>query len=106
MADLWFVVLRLTLEIFVSVGYCAHEFIIDCKRFKASAGIDTIDIAKRLQDYGELYWWLELLLLSRDVRERLMRLTAKNISTREREKGLLKGDKIKLLVERFKVGMF
>eukprot|EP00794_Sanderia_malayensis_P007758 gene7758-8602_t len=33
-------------------GFCAHEFIIDCKRFKTTAGIDPIDIAKRLQDYG------------------------------------------------------
>ena len=33
-------------------GYCAHEFILDCKRFKPSAGIEPIDIAKRLQDYG------------------------------------------------------
>lgn len=33
-------------------GYCAHEFILDCRKFKPSAGIEPIDIAKRLQDYG------------------------------------------------------
>ena len=35
----------------ISLGLNAHEFIIDCKPFK-SAGIDVIDIAKRLIDYG------------------------------------------------------
>lgn len=33
-------------------GRCAHEFIIDARQFKATAGIEAIDIAKRLQDYG------------------------------------------------------
>jgi len=33
-------------------GFCAHEFIVDCKKFKSSAGIEVVDIAKRLQDYG------------------------------------------------------
>ena len=33
-------------------GRCAHEFILDVRRFKDSAGIEAIDIAKRLQDYG------------------------------------------------------
>ncbi|XP_046850922.1 glycine dehydrogenase (decarboxylating), mitochondrial-like [Xenia sp. Carnegie-2017] len=33
-------------------GYCAHEFILDVKSFKASANIEDIDIAKRLMDYG------------------------------------------------------
>lgn len=33
-------------------GYCAHEFIADCRKFKKSAGIEVVDIAKRLQDYG------------------------------------------------------
>lgn len=31
--------------------YCAHEFIIDLRDYK-SKGIEAIDIAKRLQDYG------------------------------------------------------
>ncbi|CAM1506280.1 Fc.00g059210.m01.CDS01 [Cosmosporella sp. VM-42] len=33
-------------------GRCAHEFIVDARPFKQSAGIEVIDIAKRLQDYG------------------------------------------------------
>ena len=33
-------------------GYCAHEFIVDAKDFKKH-GIEAIDIAKRLQDYGK-----------------------------------------------------
>jgi glycine dehydrogenase len=33
-------------------GRCAHEFILDVRGFKDSAGIEAIDIAKRLQDYG------------------------------------------------------
>lgn len=33
-------------------GKCAHEFILDTKELKTSAGIEVIDIAKRLQDYG------------------------------------------------------
>ena len=33
-------------------GSVAHEMIIDCRPFKASAGIDVTDIAKRLIDYG------------------------------------------------------
>ncbi|KAH7310693.1 glycine cleavage system P-protein-domain-containing protein [Stachybotrys elegans] len=33
-------------------GRCAHEFILDARPFKESAGIEAVDIAKRLQDYG------------------------------------------------------
>ena len=33
-------------------GRCAHEFILDARGFKQSAGVEAIDIAKRLQDYG------------------------------------------------------
>ncbi len=33
-------------------GRAAHEFIIDARGFKQSAGIDATDIAKRLMDYG------------------------------------------------------
>lgn len=35
-----------------SQGRCAHEMIVDCRPFKASAGIEAEDIAKRLMDYG------------------------------------------------------
>ena len=38
---------------FPSPGYCAHEFIVDAKDFKKH-GIEAIDIAKRLQDYGKM----------------------------------------------------
>lgn len=33
-------------------GFCAHEMILDCRAFKNSAGIEVLDIAKRLMDYG------------------------------------------------------
>ncbi|KAM0281473.1 hypothetical protein ACHAQH_003503 [Verticillium albo-atrum] len=33
-------------------GRCAHEFILDARPFGKSAGVEVIDIAKRLQDYG------------------------------------------------------
>jgi glycine dehydrogenase len=33
-------------------GFVAHEFIIDIRPFKATAGIEAEDIAKRLMDYG------------------------------------------------------
>ncbi|KAF7561254.1 hypothetical protein G7046_g2866 [Stylonectria norvegica] len=33
-------------------GRCAHEFILDVRPLKESAGIEVADIAKRLQDYG------------------------------------------------------
>ena len=33
-------------------GRVAHEFILDCRPFKKSAGIEAEDIAKRLMDYG------------------------------------------------------
>jgi glycine dehydrogenase len=30
----------------------AHEMILDCRSFKASSGVEVVDIAKRLMDYG------------------------------------------------------
>ena len=36
----------------VVLGYVAHEFILDFRGFKESAGITVDDIAKRLMDYG------------------------------------------------------
>ncbi|MCK7560246.1 hypothetical protein MKQ70_37190 [Chitinophaga sedimenti] len=33
-------------------GTCAHEFIVDLRPFKATAGIEAEDVAKRLMDYG------------------------------------------------------
>ncbi len=35
-----------------AAGRCAHEFILDVRKFKDTAGIEAIDVAKRLQDYG------------------------------------------------------
>ncbi|EDO44072.1 predicted protein [Nematostella vectensis] len=37
--------------LFVGDGYCAHEFILDAKDYKKT-GVEAMDIAKRLQDYG------------------------------------------------------
>jgi glycine dehydrogenase len=33
-------------------GLCAHEFILDTRKFKQTAGVEAEDIAKRLMDYG------------------------------------------------------
>lgn len=38
-------------KILFAQNHCAHEFIIDLREFKAQ-GVEAIDIAKRLQDYG------------------------------------------------------
>ena len=35
-----------------SNGTCAHEFIVDLRPFKVSAGVEAEDVAKRLMDYG------------------------------------------------------
>ncbi len=35
-----------------SNGTCAHEFIVDLRPFKNSAGVEAEDVAKRLMDYG------------------------------------------------------
>ncbi len=35
-----------------SNGFVAHEFILDCRGFKKTAGIEVEDIAKRLMDFG------------------------------------------------------
>lgn len=35
-----------------SKGYVAHELILDCREFKKTAGIEVVDIAKRLIDFG------------------------------------------------------
>ena len=33
-------------------GFVAHEFILDLRQFKDSAGVEAMDVAKRLMDYG------------------------------------------------------
>jgi len=35
-----------------AAGTCAHEFILDLRDFKASAGVTEADVAKRLADYN------------------------------------------------------
>jgi glycine dehydrogenase len=35
-----------------SNGFCAHEFILDCNQFSIPTGVQVVDIAKRLMDYG------------------------------------------------------
>jgi glycine dehydrogenase len=35
-----------------TTGFVVHEMILDCRNFKAEAGITEADIAKRLMDYG------------------------------------------------------
>ena len=35
-----------------TTGFVAHEMILDCRKYKAEAGITESDIAKRLMDYG------------------------------------------------------
>ncbi|MEZ5018032.1 MAG: aminomethyl-transferring glycine dehydrogenase [Flavipsychrobacter sp.] len=35
-----------------SGGTCAHEFIVDLRPFKKTAGVEAEDVAKRLMDYG------------------------------------------------------
>jgi glycine dehydrogenase len=35
-----------------STGLVAHEFILDLRQFKSSAGVEAMDVAKRLMDYG------------------------------------------------------
>ena len=35
-----------------ATGHVAHEFILDLRPFKQSAGIEAEDVAKRLMDYG------------------------------------------------------
>ncbi|EGV63750.1 hypothetical protein CANTEDRAFT_105303 [Yamadazyma tenuis ATCC 10573] len=36
---------------FAAIKHCAHEFILDLREFK-TFGVEAIDVAKRLQDYG------------------------------------------------------
>lgn len=50
--------MRATLEPYYKIlftgthGTCAHEFIVDLRPFKTSAGVEAEDVAKRLMDYG------------------------------------------------------
>jgi glycine dehydrogenase len=35
-----------------NAGFVAHEFILDVRQFKETAGVEAMDVAKRLMDYG------------------------------------------------------
>ncbi len=35
-----------------TTGFVAHEFILDLRQFKETAGVEAMDVAKRLMDYG------------------------------------------------------
>lgn len=43
------------LNLYFKTGYVAHEFILDTRPFKKTANIEAVDVAKRLQDYGEIF---------------------------------------------------
>lgn len=38
-------------------GLVAHEFILDVREFKTTANVEVIDIAKRLMDYGIVFFF-------------------------------------------------
>lgn len=42
------------LDVLAWAGFVAHEFILDVRPFKKTANIEAVDVAKRLQDYGNL----------------------------------------------------
>ncbi|KAI3341169.1 glycine decarboxylase-like protein [Ustulina deusta] len=72
-------------------GRCAHEFILDTRPFSKSAGVEAIDIAKRLQDYGfhapTMSWPVSNTLMieptESESKEELDRFTDALISIRE-----------------------
>lgn len=45
--------IKLCITLCFCAGYVAHEFILDTRPFKKTANIEAVDVAKRLQDYGE-----------------------------------------------------
>ncbi|KAF2398417.1 glycine dehydrogenase-like protein [Trichodelitschia bisporula] len=83
-----------------SKGRCAHEFILDTRHFKDSAGIEAIDIAKRLQDYGfhapTMSWPVAGTLMieptESEGREELDRFVDALISIRKEIEAVEKGD--------------
>jgi len=44
--------LKKAYKVLFSESNCAHEFILDCRKFKSSCGVTEKDIAKRLADFG------------------------------------------------------
>lgn len=71
-------------------GRCAHEFIVDARPFRELSGIEVIDIAKRLQDYGfhspTMSWPVPTLMIEpteSESKEEMDRLVDAMISIRE-----------------------
>jgi glycine dehydrogenase len=83
-----------------SKGRCAHEFILDARKFTESAGIEALDIAKRLQDYGfhapTMSWPVANTLMieptESENKEELDRFCDALISIREEIAAIEKGD--------------
>ncbi|MCJ1308782.1 glycine decarboxylase subunit P [Agyrium rufum] len=83
-----------------SKGRCAHEFILDIRPLKESAGIEAIDVAKRLQDYGfhapTMSWPVANTLMieptESESKAELDRYCDALISIREEIKAVEKGD--------------
>ena len=86
-----------------SAGRCAHEFILDVRQFKESAGIEAIDVAKRLQDYGfhapTMSWPVANTLMieptESESKEELDRFCDALISIREEIEAIEKGEQPK-----------
>ena len=81
-------------------GRVAHEFILDCRGFKQSAGITVDDMAKRLMDYGfhapTMSWPVSGTLMveptESEPREELDRFCEAMISIREEIAAIERGD--------------
>lgn len=86
-----------------SKGRCAHEFILDVRKFKETAGVEAIDIAKRLQDYGfhapTMSWPVANTLMieptESESKEELDRFCDALISIREEIEAVEKGEQPK-----------
>jgi len=80
-------------------GFVAHELILDCRNFKAEAGITESDIAKRLMDYG-----FHAPTLSFPVHGTLMVEPTESESLRELDKFITAMKSIKKEIEEIKDG--
>lgn len=80
-------------------GFVAHELILDCRNFKAEAGITESDIAKRLMDYG-----FHAPTLSFPVHGTLMVEPTESESLRELDKFIAAMKSIKKEIDEIKEG--
>jgi glycine dehydrogenase len=80
-------------------GFVAHELILDCRNFKAEAGITESDIAKRLMDFG-----FHAPTLSFPVHGTLMIEPTESESLRELDKFITAMKSIKKEIEEIKDG--